>query len=385
MILERRLKRLAISPPGAEIAYIGPTLQHAKDLAWDYFKDRFRLEGIKFKPRISERFIELPGERKLYILGAEKIDRVRGHKLWDCGLDEVAYFGQPLNDIWKALRPTLSDFHGTCDFGTTPNGKGSDCYDFYHQQMNKSDWRYHHWVTLDNPYIDPQEIETAKNDLDEKGFNQEYLATWESYEGLAYYNFSEAMHIKPCAVMATSVPVTIAMDFNVNPTTLLVTQLVGRTKFVRREYSFADSSTERTIKAFIDDMKQMPSSFPILIRGDSAGNQRKSTTGKSDYTYIFEALNASNIQYKFEVPSVNPAIIDRVNTVNGWLKPMIGDTRVIIDPSCKNLIKDLAGQKIDGRIPSSANNLGHKADAIGYDIYWDSLLEKRPQSIQKRN
>jgi hypothetical protein len=74
-----------------------------------------------------------------------------------------------------------------------------------------------------------------------------------------------------------------------------------------------------------------------------------------------------------EVRGSNPAIIDRVNTVNGWLKPMVGKPRIVIDPACKHLIKDLSGQKLDGRHPSPENNLGHKADALGYDVYWESL------------
>lgn len=383
-MLERRLRRLAESPWGSEVAYIGPTLQHAKDLAWDYFENRFIELGIKFLPKLTERYFALPGKRKLYVLGAEKIDRVRGHKLWDAGLDEVAYFSKPLSEVWKALYPTLTDYKGTCDFGTTPDGKGSDCYEFYMANKDKESFSYHHWVTMENPYIDPIVLEEAKKDLDAKAFAQEYLATWESYEGLAYYNFDDKVHVQECGKVTPDAPITIAMDFNVNPTTLLVTQYVGGKKFVRREYSFADSSTERTIKAFIDDYKLHPSPHPISIRGDSAGNQRKSTTGKSDYAYIFEALNNAGIKYLFQVPSVNPAIIDRVNTMNGWLKPMIGQPRIVIDRSCKHLIKDLAGQKLNGRLPSDENNLGHKGDALGYDVYWESLFEKRPQSTSKR-
>lgn len=237
---------------------------------------------------------------------------------------------------------------------------------------------------MENPWIDPAMIEEAMNDLDAKAFAQEYMATWETYEGLAYYNFDESLHVKECGNFDPSLPVSIALDFNVNPTTLLVTSYRQGRKFIHREYSFADSSTERTIKAFIDDFKVKPSHLPVQIRGDSAGNQRKSTTGKSDYAYIIEAMKNSGIPHIFQVPSVNPPIIDRVNIVNGWLRPLIGIPRIVIDPSCKHLIKDLAGQKLDGRIPSGNNNLGHKADALGYDIYWESLAEKRIQSSCKR-
>ena len=382
LMLERCLKKMAHSKPKDEVYFVGPSNHHAKELAWDYFKFKLAKLGWSHKPMISRQMIELQEERKIYVIGAEKIDRIRGHKVWHVALDEIAYYTHPLADIWKAVRPSLTDRKGSADFGTTPDGKGSDAYEWFMNHKGRFGWSYHHWTSIENPYLDPTEIEEAKRDLDEKAFNQEYLATWETYEGLAYYNFDEGLHVAPCSAISLQHELVLSFDFNVNPTTLLLSQLVGHKKYIRREYSFADSSTERTVKAFIEDYIRGPR-VPIKLRGDAAGNQRKSTTGKSDYQYIHEALSIAGIKFTHEVPLSNPAIIDRVNAVNGWLKPMAGDPKIVIDPSCKQLIRDLAGQKTEGRLPSPANNMGHKADALGYDVYWDHLMSKRPQSVQR--
>jgi hypothetical protein len=382
---ERCIKKLAHSPKSAEVYYIGPTNAHAKELAWDYFYTRMQQLRWIVKPLISRQVFLLPDNRKLYVIGAEKIDRIRGHSVWHAALDELAYFKQPMSAVWTAVRPTLTDMKGTADFGTTPNGKGSDAYDWYMSKKGRFGWSYHHWYSLDNPWLDPAEIEEAKKELDEKAFRQEYEAGWETYEGLAYYNFDEAAHIRPCGEIDQRYPLHLCFDFNVNPTTLIVSQYdpILRRMYYRKEYSFADSSTERTISAFIGDYRGKLRDT-VRIRGDAAGNARKSTTGKSDYYYIFESLKSAGIDYKFEVPPANPPIIDRVNTVNGWLKPMVGETRVMIDPSCRMLLKDLSGQKLEGRLPSPNNNLGHKADAMGYDIYYQNLIEKRPISTVTR-
>jgi hypothetical protein len=383
VMLERCLRKLAYSKKNAEVYYIGPTNQSSKELAWDFFQNRIYRLGWECKPLISRQVFLLPDDRKLYVIGAEKIERIRGHKVWHVAMDEVAYYSKSLSHIWKAVRPALSDLKGTADFGTTPNGKGSDAHDWFQYHKGNFGWAYHHWTSLENPWLDPKEIEDAKRDLDEKAFRQEYEATWETYEGLAYYNFNDDTHVKPCSTFTPGVPLHLVFDFNVNPTTLLVSQFVGDKMYYRREYSFADSSTERTIKAFITDYKDL-STLPVKIRGDASGNQRKSTTGRTDYQYIHEALTNDRIGFHHEVPSVNPPIIDRLNAVNGWLKPLVGEPKIIIDPSCKYLIKDLGGQKLEGRHPSPANNLGHKADALGYDIFWQHMLSKRPQSIQTR-
>ena len=381
MMLERAVKKASRSKPADEIFYIGPTNHHAKELAWDFLKNRFAQLRWDFKPMVSRQVFMLPQGRKFYVIGAEKIDRIRGHKVYHISMDEIAYYTQKIDYIWKAVRPALSDRRGSADFGTTPDGKGSDAYDWFMSHKGRFGWSYHHWTSIENPYLDPAEIEDAKRDLDEKAFRQEYEATWETYEGLAYYNFDETLHIVPIKSYFFEAPLHLTFDFNVNPTTLLVSQHVGGVLHYIKEYSFADSSTERTIKAFIDDHKAIRPK--LKIRGDAAGNQRKSTTGRSDYAYIHEALKAHGFDFTHEVRGSNPAIIDRVNVVNGWLKPMIGAPKILIDPSCKELIKDLSGQKLDGRHPDPKNNLGHKADALGYDVYWQYLsgLKKENRTL----
>jgi hypothetical protein len=332
---------------------------------------------------ISKSRIELSGNRYIYVLGAERISRVRGHKFIHAYLDEVAFFSESLFDVWRALRPTLTDYRGGAICATTPNGKGTSAYDFYMDILQKEEWKYFHWKTIDNPFISKEEIENAKRELDEKGFKQEYEASWESFQGLAYYNFDENVHIKPIKP-DFSYPIHLCLDYNVAPTTLLLSQYIdGKLRYFK-EYSYMNSSTEVTMDNFVLDFKHLNKSIVLKVRGDAAGNARKSTTGKSDHFYIKEILTRNGFQWDFEVRSSNPAIVDRVKTVNSWLKPYAGSPRIEIDPSCRDLIRDLSSQALDGRIPSSDNNLGHKADALGYDIYWQSVVEKSPVATFKR-
>lgn len=377
---ERLLKRIARAPRYAEAVYIGPTNSHAKELAWLPLQRRMTELGWSYKPVKHESVIRLSNDKLIYVIGAENIDRVRGHKLWHATLDEVAYFNTDMEEVMKALRPCLADHKGTADFGTTPDAKHSNAYNLYMKYMGKFNWGYHHWTTLDNPYIDPQEIEEAKQDLDAKAFKQEYEATWETYGSLAYYNFEENTHIKQQPPINYGVPLHLCFDFNVNPTSLLLSQFEQNKLRYKKEYSYADSSTERTIKNFCEDFKDKREQLALVIRGDSTGNSRKSNTGRADYEYIEEMLKTYGFRYSKQVRASNPPIIDRVKIVNGWLKPIEGDHRIEVDPVCKGLIKDFSGQKADGRIPSDEGNLGHKADAAGYDIYWEwAARNSKPQ------
>lgn len=377
LIVEDILKTINQLPPYGELIYIGPSLIQAKELIWEPLDRRMRQLKWNYSPYISKSRFELSRHRKIYILGAEKIRRVRGHKYYKAYLDEIAFFSTPISEVWMAIRPALSDARGGAIVSTTPNGKGTDAYDFYLSTLNIPGWKYFHWRTLDNPFLDPVEIENAKKELDEKSFKQEYEAEWQSFEGLAYYNFDENVHIVKQPEITAELPLHLCFDFNVNPTTLLLSQPHEGMLRYKKEYSFKNSSTESTVEAFCLDFLNKREHLKLNIRGDATGSSRSANTGRSDYYYVQQILTKYGFRYNYEVASSNPPIVDRLKTVNGWLKPVVGSHRVEIDPSCKELIRDLSSQALDGRKPSDSNNLGHKADAFGYDIYYENLLHRK--------
>lgn len=378
-IVEDILENVPIMPAKSDIFYIGPTNQHAVELVWDKLAERMTEMRWRVWPKISKQAFEFSEGRKLFIIGAEKISRIRGHKVFRLYMDEIAYFNTSLETVWKAARPALADLKGGCIAATTPNGKGTNAYDFYLWTKQQKEWRAHHWHTLDNPFIDQDEIEAAKESMDEKAFNQEYMATWESYEGLCYYNFDENLHISKCSKILHDVQsIDICMDFNVNPTTLLVAQKTPATTLqFKKEYSLKNSSTLKTAENFCLDFKDYRTSHIIDIYGDASGDNRDSGTGFSDYYYLEKTLEKNGFRFRRRTPKANPSQIDRVAHVNSYLKNVYGDTKIEIDPSCKELIRDLSSQELEGRIPSDKNNLGHKADAFGYRIYFDHLMGAR--------
>lgn len=364
-VIEKICEKIHHAPHGGKVFYIGPTLQQAYELIWDDIQDRFDELGWKYTDAISKRRFEFSKGRMLYVIGAEKIRRVRGHKAWHIFMDEVAFFEQPLTKIWEAVRPALSDLRGGATLTTTPNGKNSDAYNFYLKIVNQEGWKYFQWYTLDNPYIDPDEIEEARRTMDAKSFRQEYEASWESFEGLAYYSFNDKLHIHK-QELKPDLAFDMLFDFNVNPTSLLIAQYDGIAR-VKKEYSLKNSSTIETTKKFLEEFKEQRPY--VRIFGDASGNNRSSNTGRADYHYIIELLKDYGFKYDYCVQSSNPPIVDRVMHVNSWLQNWHGESRVEIDPSCTDLIKDLSSQETLGRIPTDKGNLGHKADAFGYYIH----------------
>jgi predicted phage terminase large subunit-like protein len=102
----------------------------------------------------------------------------RGRRYKRVILDEAAMV-RNLQEAWQAaIRPTLTDFKGDAWFLSTPKGDNffRELYDL--GLKNQGDWKSHQFPTISNPFIDPTEIQSARDDPNtpELVFRQEYLA-----------------------------------------------------------------------------------------------------------------------------------------------------------------------------------------------------------------
>lgn len=78
---------------------------------------------------------------------------------------------------WQnSIRPTLTDYQGKAIFLSTPRGKNY-FYSLFLNGINASaDWESFKFSTYDNPFILTSEIDSAKSQLPNVVFEQEYMA-----------------------------------------------------------------------------------------------------------------------------------------------------------------------------------------------------------------
>jgi hypothetical protein len=57
------------------------------------------------------------------------------------------------------------------------------------------DWKYFHFTTYDNPFIDPEEVQKKREEITEDRFAQEYLGEFRKREGLVYKDFKRDKHV----------------------------------------------------------------------------------------------------------------------------------------------------------------------------------------------
>lgn len=202
-----KLQKCAIIEPGL-YAYIAPTYHQAKLISWELLK-YFAVKEIVKRINESELFIEYISGGIVRLFGADNPDRLRGLKLKGVVNDE---YQDIKRNVWQAIiRPALTDCKGWSDFIGTPKGKQNHLYEMfvmdkeyfdkdyrtiYGDILNPNDdYKSFIFKTIDNPHIDPLEIEKARQELSPQYFRQEYEASFENYTGTIYKELDVTKHI----------------------------------------------------------------------------------------------------------------------------------------------------------------------------------------------
>lgn len=179
------------------IAYIAPTYQQARDIAWEILKKELGnfIIGNVNESRLEVRTYTKQGGESLIILrGWESIETLRGQAFDFLVIDEVAMMRGFWINWHEVLRPTLTDRKGGVLFISTPKGY-NHFYDLCNQELTDKDFKTFHFTSWDNPFLPREELETAKRTLPPERFLQEYEASFQKTTGLVYKEFSRELHL----------------------------------------------------------------------------------------------------------------------------------------------------------------------------------------------
>lgn len=165
------------------VYYIAPTFQQAKDIMWQSLKHM--AHPVTKKIRENECIITLINDRQIHLKGSDRPDTLRGVGLSYVVMDEYAFMKE---EVWTAIvRPVLADVKGEALFIGTPNGK-NHFYDlFLSAQIDiNEDWGAWTFRSLDNPFIDSNEIIAASKDMPLEYVKQEFEANFASFGGTIF-------------------------------------------------------------------------------------------------------------------------------------------------------------------------------------------------------
>lgn len=166
---------LECAHPRPQLAYIAPNYQQAKRIAWEYLKDIAR--PLIHQVHESELRVTLKNESRIFLLGAEKADSLRGMYLDGAALDEVAQI-RP-STISQVIMPCLSDRQGWLTLMGTPKGK-NHFYDYKKRAENDPRWYSMILKASESGIIPQEELDLIKSQMDGDDYLQEYECSFEA-------------------------------------------------------------------------------------------------------------------------------------------------------------------------------------------------------------
>ena len=363
----------ALSEPDQNVWYVAPTYKAAKEIAWDMLTSQIPIEYID-KTNETALTINLKNGSSISLKGAEKPDNLRGRSLDFVVLDE---FADMRKEAWfEVIRPSLSDRQGGALFIGTPKGR-NHFYDLYGKGVDDDEgWKSYQYTTIQGGNVPPDEIESARADLDERTFQQEYEAAFVSYSGVIYYGFKREESVRRHT--ADGHVIHVGMDFNLDPMSAVLMTRKGDTLHVFDEIVMFGSNTDEMVA----ELRERYGNGTIVIYPDPASRQRKTSAGgRTDLSIL------QNAGFEVRVRNHHAAVRDRINAVNSRLLSKDGQRRLYVDPKCKKVIESLERHtyKEGTSQPDKDGGFDHMNDALGYAVEYLFPIRKAnaPQAPQR--
>ena len=356
---------LASMNVGCISAIFEPTAPMLRDILMRTMNELLELWEIPFTFRASP----LPEYQLQFKEGVHTIllrtiltyQRLRGQNLCAVGFDEADTVNkrdaeQAMNMALARLRSgDVQQFYAT----TTPEGH-SWAFDTFEKNA-KDDTRLIKAKTSDNPYLPEGFIDSLLENYPPQ-LIQAYLNGnfCNLTTGQVYDKFDRNIHVlETDPVINEHEPIRVGIDFNIGNMNAVI-GIAAANKFIVIDEISKSHDTDSLAK-------EIKAKYPfnkIYVYPDASGGNRSTNASKTDIQILesYGFLNQSALS--------NPAIRDRVNSVQGMFLNGKGESKMMISKKAIRLIECLELQSYNEKgEPDKDAGYDHMIDALGY-ITW---------------
>lgn len=168
-LLARALTHKRPGPP-LRYAYIAPTRDQAKDIAWGYLK-RFCSAIPGTKANEADLALTLPNSATIRLYSGDSYERMRGLYFDGAVIDE---FGDIDPRAWhEVVRACLLDYRGWATFIGTPKGK-NEFYNVWTRSLQDPEWFAFMLKASDSGIIPADELKSLKDGMPDHTARQEF-------------------------------------------------------------------------------------------------------------------------------------------------------------------------------------------------------------------
>lgn len=374
------LLELPFNVPNKRVGIVAPTYDQVTDiyfplLAYEMGLEKYALSSSRDKGRFY-----FSNDTELRLLSYEAVERMRGKGYYMIGWDEVSSCTKGIDpkEAWQGIMQpcivTRWSQEAALRYGAKSPGRGVIAstpkgYNYFHELCHNHEqddrWKYYHYDYTGSPFLDPEEIEKLRHQLDPITFASEYLASFEESGNNVFYCFDRKIHVRnDIEPFQPGEDVHCCIDFNVGIQATSFFAIRGKQKHFIDEFK-GHPDTEELAMA----IKKKYAGHKIYAYPDPTGRSRKSSApvGRTDFT-ILESNGIICL-----ARSKSPPLIDSVAAVNKSLKTAAGDVNIFFHPNAKHTITSMERTKWVDRNPDTATidkseGIEHFSDGVRYAI-----------------
>lgn len=377
---KRFVAKQAMRNAGERYFIAAPTRDQVKKIYWADMK-MLCLCSLQVKaPSETELIIYLNNGSEIHLIGLDRPERIEGI-LWTGGvIDEIADIK---GEAWEAnIRPALDTFNPSrpnyrawCWLIGVPDGL-NHYYDMaqYAESANDPDWRVYHWKSSE--ILPAETIASAKRQMSEKQYRQEYEASFEGATGRIYEDYDKANRTD--ARIEPHEQLLWMHDQNFTPLSSAIGVRRDQSLYLLDEIVLTSAISKQSALEFVERFKEHQNKH-VLIYGDPAGRAGEKHGHASDYSDIEGVLKANGWTYTRKVKAAAPAIKDRQNAVRAKVRTADGVRTLFVNPTtAKWCDKGLATVQLQSGSTfqeDQKNQYQHITTAIGYcvDVEWPAI------------
>ena len=372
--------------PKKTILLSEPTFPMIRDVLQPTLEDILDELGFAYKYRASEMKYTIlwkNGYSHIILRSAENFRRWAGLNLAGFGIDEAALLKD--DKAWKMGLSRLRDGSHLCGWITTTPEGFNFVYDLWKDQP-KNGYDLIKGKTTDNTFLPQDFIDSLYENYDNKLISSYIHGNFVNLQyGTCYYGFNRDHNVTQVSYNS-SLPIRIAMDFNVDPISCVLFQIHKDKPKIRvfdeMQLSHSggfDLMTERIAKLIKEKYpyenpnplqpkwKKVDTTGHYICYPDPAGKNRHTSAMMSDHDILRQQ------GFGLRVKKKAPSIADSVNAVNKAME------FTIVDSECKEFIKDLEQVVLkEGTrdIDKTNSSLTHLTDAFRYAVDYEFPVKK---------
>ena len=369
-----RLALLALKYQGLSFAFVEPTYDLIRLIAFPRFQEILDEWGVKYNLNKADAIIKLENNSQIIFRSADNPERLVGFQLADAVIDEADTLRvDQAKLVWTKMLGRIRERKpdnspNTLAAVSTPEG-----FAFMYEMWGKEKREGYELIkapTSSNPYLPAGYVDQLKATYSSAQLSAYLDGNFVNLNaGSVYHEFDRKLNASHESIMPDDV-LHCGLDFNVANMSAVIHVVRGDNVHAVMELTGVfDTPTMARL------LKEKYPSHRILIYPDASGNARKSNNAsESDHSI----LRSYGLQVL--VNSRNPFIKDRVLSVNAMIHNL-GARRYFVNAAyCPSLVESLEKQcYAKTGEPDKAGGFDHVVDATGYFIaYRYPLVNNRP-------